>query len=187
METTVRVGKVRSVMCRSGHGYSLYAEVAVDMGNTSVVPTITIDHVDDAEHQNGDAHHPDEPHASSSTDPEVPGAMPSGPTPAIPDWYKCGWRAVGGADSPLKTEGDEKDRLVLAAFLSEQYYGEWYHNAALIVAVSVFLSSPSENRAPIMMILHRLSYSRISLPASTSAGAGSSFSSRSVTPTTRPP
>lgn len=67
---------------------------------------------------------------------QPPGAMPSGPAPAIPDWYKVGWRAVSGIDAPPPAEGEELDKGVLDLFLAEQYYGAWYHNAALIFFVS---------------------------------------------------
>ncbi|PCH33337.1 tricalbin [Wolfiporia cocos MD-104 SS10] len=106
-------------------------EVAVDTGNSTVVPTITIDHVDDDTHSGAEGVTP--------SDVPVPGAMPAGDASAIPDWYKVGWRAVGGIDTPAKTEGEEKDKAVLATFLTEQYYGDWYHNAAIIV-VAVFVS-----------------------------------------------
>ncbi|OBZ79219.1 Uncharacterized protein PYUK71.03c [Grifola frondosa] len=66
------------------------------------------------------------------SDLEMPGAMPSGPAPTIPDWYKVGWRSVSGIDTPILSEGEERDKLVLSMFLKEQYYGEWYHNAAII-------------------------------------------------------
>lgn len=101
-------------------------EVPVDMGDANIVPTITVEDVDKL----------------AETDPEsqspqpIPGAMPAGPAPVIPDWYKIGWRAVGGLDEPALTEGEEKDKAVLLAFLKEQFYGDWYHNAAIIVFVS---------------------------------------------------
>ncbi|KAH9948433.1 C2 domain-containing protein [Amylocystis lapponica] len=41
-----------------------------------------------------------------------------------------------GERIPTK-QGEEKDKSVLALFLSEQFYGEWYHNAALIVVAVV--------------------------------------------------
>ena len=69
------------------------------------------------------------------TGPQPPGAMPDGPAPPIPDWYKVGWRAVGGIDDPA-TEGEEKDKAALDLFISEMYYGAWYHNAAIIFFVS---------------------------------------------------
>lgn len=55
--------------------------------------------------------------------------------PAIPDWYKVGWRQAAGIDNPPLAEGEEKDKGVLDLFLSEQFYGSWYHNAAIIIFV----------------------------------------------------
>ena len=105
------------------------AEVPVDTGKANVVPTITIDDTEKlAEVQ--------EPESSLQQQP--PGAMPAGPAPPIPDWYKVGWRAVSGVDDPALPVGDAKHKTVLDAFIKEQFYGEWYHNAALIVAVCSF-------------------------------------------------
>lgn len=67
--------------------------------------------------------------------PTPPGGMPTAPAANIPDWYKVGWRAVSGIDLPPLAEGEEKDRSILHLFLSEQFYGDWYHNAAIIVFV----------------------------------------------------
>lgn len=60
--------------------------------------------------------------------------MPDGPAPTIPEWYKAGWRAVGGIDSPKK-EGEEHDKSIIDMYLNEQFYGAWYHNAAIIFFV----------------------------------------------------
>ena len=62
--------------------------------------------------------------------------MPTAPAPEIPDWYKLGWRDVSGIDRQVTLQGEEKDKELLSLFLTEQFYGEWYHNAAMIVAVS---------------------------------------------------
>ena len=62
--------------------------------------------------------------------------MPNGPAPEIPDWYKVGWRDVSGIDRPALQEGEAKDKALLDLFLSEQFYGEWYHSAAVIFFVS---------------------------------------------------
>ncbi|KAH9949508.1 tricalbin [Amylocystis lapponica] len=133
--------KLKSVKDDPGAGGK---EVTVDTGNTMVVPTITIEDVDKKHHENGHAAH-HEPQSQPEPVQEyipadeapVPGAMPAGPAPVIPDWYKVGWRAVGGIDNLPPQEGEEKDKSVLAMFLSEQFYGEWYHNAALIVVAVV--------------------------------------------------
>lgn len=102
------------------------AEVPVDTGKANVLPTITIEDVDRLDEV-------DEPLTPLQEQP--PGAMPAGPAPVIPDWYKVGWRAIAGIDEPAVSEGEAKDKTVLDAFLKEQFYGEWYHNAALILVV----------------------------------------------------
>ncbi|KAF5384758.1 hypothetical protein D9757_006278 [Collybiopsis confluens] len=115
-------------------------EVQIDLGNSNVIPTINIQDVDgEKKIQQKDA--PPAPSATSSdeTTASLPGAFPSGPAPSIPEWYQVGWRAVSGIDRPPLPEGEEKERSVLQLFLSEQFYGDWYHNAAIIV-FAVFAS-----------------------------------------------
>lgn len=65
----------------------------------------------------------------------MPGSMPTGPAPAIPDWYRVGWRAVSAIDKPL-AEGEERERGIIAMFIDDMYYGQWYHNAGIIFFVS---------------------------------------------------
>lgn len=74
------------------------------------------------------------PTAPSEAGSSVPGDYPAAKAPVIPDWYKIGWRAVTGIDNPLP-EGVEKDKGILMEYINEQYYGDWYHNAAIIVVV----------------------------------------------------
>ncbi|KAI0639057.1 tricalbin [Trametes polyzona] len=134
-------------------------ELAVDTGGgkPTILPTITIEDVDRSRPANGNGHSaadsaasptsptwptsPTSPTAPTAptdpTDPEVPGAMPNGPAPAIPDWYRLGWRDVSGIDKPPLPEGEEKDKEILTLFLKEQFYGEWYHNAGLIIATVI--------------------------------------------------
>ena len=138
----------RSRSCQSADRRRCVAEVAVDTGKTtpSILPTITIEDADNIPHPNGHSQKtvPDSPASptwptdpTSPDTPEVPGAMPNGPAPEIPDWYKVGWRDVSGVDKPVvKAEGEEKEKELLSLFLSEQFYGEWYHNAAMVVVVS---------------------------------------------------
>lgn len=66
----------------------------------------------------------------------VPGAIPAKQAASIPDWYKVGWRQMSGIDKqPLPEE--ERDKGVLDLFLAEHYYGDWYHNAGIIIFVRI--------------------------------------------------
>lgn len=98
-------------------------ELAVDTGNSDVIPTITVHDVEA---------HPDDV-ATTVQPAKTPGSFDAVPY-VIPDWYKVGWRAAGGLDSP-GLQGNAKDTAILSAFLKEQYYGDWYHNAGLIFFV----------------------------------------------------
>ncbi|KAB5592905.1 hypothetical protein CTheo_3616 [Ceratobasidium theobromae] len=111
-------------------------ELIVDTGGpTSITPTITIEDVDrdtksvveDPKVQNGQP---------------IPGDLPGEPASVIPDWYKVGWRAHAGIDDPPPTR-EERERSVIEQWVSEMYYGEWYHNAAVIffaVAASHYMT-----------------------------------------------
>jgi Ca2+-dependent lipid-binding protein len=82
-----------------------------------------------------------EEHAQAPPDgtPVTPGALPTTLAPAIPDWYKVGWRQVGGIDADPPATGEQKDRSVLDMFLGEQFYGHWYYNAGIVIFVcSIF-------------------------------------------------
>ncbi|THH27082.1 hypothetical protein EUX98_g7106 [Antrodiella citrinella] len=104
-------------------------ELSLDAGNTNIIPTITI--------QDADVAHDDYPVDNDAhprpQDPQPPGALPSAPAPVIPDWYKVGWRAVSGIDDRAVAEGDARHKFILDAFLHEQFYGDWYHSAGLII------------------------------------------------------
>lgn len=95
-------------------------------GNGHVLPAIRVYDAEKA--TNEEDEHP-------APLPPAPGGYPSGLAPVIPDWYKVGWRAVANVDAPPPEEGEEKDKSILGLFLSEQFYGAWYHNAALIFFV----------------------------------------------------
>lgn len=107
-----------------------HSEVQVSTGKTPALPpTITVTDADQDPHPTGVP-----PESLPPSNKAVPGALPDGPAPQIPDWYKVGWRAVGGIDEPI-TEGEERDKAILEQFLSEQFYGAWWHNAAVIFFV----------------------------------------------------
>ena len=102
------------------------AEVAISSGQTPALPpTITVTDADTE--------------ADIPSSSELPGTLPEEAAPAIPDWFKIGWRAVGGIDNAPLTEGLQKDKALLEMFINEQYYGAWYHNAAIIF-FAVFMS-----------------------------------------------
>lgn len=119
-----------------------FSEVQIDTGHSGVIPTINIQDADTGAEVGG---------VDSAADtPTPPGGMPTGPAPAIPDWYKVGWRQMSGIDAAPLPEGEEKDKGVLDMFLSEQFYGSWYHNAALIVFVGAqpsFVAKPFKNNS----------------------------------------
>jgi hypothetical protein len=110
------------------------------------VPTVTIEDVDAKLEQQKENIEPlktdkddaQRVHAISDGAEGVPGQLPAAAAPTIPDWYKIGWRAVGGQDAP---EGKDPDKHVLAAFVADQYFGDWYHNAAIIVVVCTLYTS----------------------------------------------
>jgi hypothetical protein len=96
----------------------LHAEIAVD------APQITVENADEKKQTvNGEAF--------EGGMPATPGGMPAGLAHVIPDWYRVGWRGM----LPPPAEGEQRDKSILDLFLHEQFYGEWYHNAAIIVVV----------------------------------------------------
>lgn len=105
------------------------SELSID---GATLPTITVEDTDEVTNNKQEKSGSVTPSA-----PTVPGEFPSGLAPAIPDWYKVGWRAVANIDAPPLEEGEEKDNHILQLFLAEQYYGQWYHNAALICFVGL--------------------------------------------------
>ncbi|KAJ7124724.1 C2 domain-containing protein [Mycena crocata] len=120
--------QLKSVKDDSGPGAR---ELKIETGKSSVIPTITVEDID-AEKAAAEAsdEHDDTP--------QPPGALAAAAGP-IPDWYKVGWRQASGIDAAPLAEGEERDKGVLDLFLAEQFYGSWYHNAALIV-FAVFAS-----------------------------------------------
>ncbi|KAG5648236.1 hypothetical protein DXG03_006194 [Asterophora parasitica] len=131
--------KLKSVNESAGAGEK---ELPVQQGGSNVAPTIQVEDTDSGPSKLV-ASGTDQVVEEVQTDSAIPGAMPSKPAPAIPDWYRVGWRQTSGIDKPPLPEGEEKDKGVLDIFLSEQFYGAWYHNAGLIVfavIVSHFLT-----------------------------------------------
>ena len=107
------------------------SEVSIDTGAgaSKIVPTIKIeDHDSDKEATVVDPEEADTP--------KPPGDMPSGPAPEIPDWYIVGWRQMSHIDEVDPEDETQRDKSALAELVSEQYYGEWFHNAAIIIFVS---------------------------------------------------
>lgn len=125
------MGRMPSVAHKPQPRSFMYLEVALDVGKApAAAPTITVSDADNDPSITS-------PNSAQALNGQPPGALPAGPAPVIPDWYKVGWRAVGGVDEPALTEGELKDKAVLDQFLSEQFYGAWYHNAAIIFFVSL--------------------------------------------------
>lgn len=108
-------------------------ELAIDTGGSSVIPTITISDVEADKPSAESPVHTYHTKSNGDLPDTVPGDIPDGPV-VIPDWYKVGWRAAGGIDN--FTEDTARDKSILETFVAEQYYGEWYHSAALVFFVS---------------------------------------------------
>ncbi|KAJ7456618.1 C2 domain-containing protein [Mycena latifolia] len=120
--------QLKSVKNDSGPGAR---ELAIETGKSNVVPTITVEDIDSEKTR-------DDSDDQADDTPNPPGAL--GPAAsAIPDWYRVGWRQASRIDAEPPAEGEEQDKGVLDMFLAEQFYGTWYHNAALIV-FAVFAS-----------------------------------------------
>jgi len=134
-------------------------EVQIDNGKSNVVPTIVIH---DTEIKPNDKAAPSESPATATTEEaessndgeSVPGAMPGGPSTGIPDWYKVGWREMSGIDTIPDEEAREK--RLLETFISEQYYGDWYHSAGIIVFVRVLPGGISSFANPCLRLSSHL-------------------------------
>ncbi|KAF9458350.1 C2 domain-containing protein [Collybia nuda] len=113
-------------------------EVQIDAGGPNIIPTISIQDTD-GEHKLVASDTPQSVQEVQQDSQAIPGALSDTVAPAIPDWYKVGWRQAAGIDNAPLAEGEEKDKGVLDLFLSEQFYGSWYHNAAIII-FAVFAS-----------------------------------------------
>jgi len=96
-----------------------FQELSVDTGSDGPIPTITIEDADKEGPKDA---------------PPVPGQLPASKAPVIPDWYKVGWRAFTDLDKPSE-EDDQRQLRLMNTWISEQYYGQWYYNAAVIIFV----------------------------------------------------
>ncbi|EIW70089.1 hypothetical protein TREMEDRAFT_71520 [Tremella mesenterica DSM 1558] len=106
------------------HGVGSRA-VAIDTSNKANVPrpTVTLDDVDKTSRAEGE-----EVGAAA-----MPGAVPAGAAPSVPTWVLAGWQRVANADLGSGDAKTQEQLGVLADYLSEQTYGAWYHNAAVIL------------------------------------------------------
>jgi hypothetical protein len=105
-------------------GYLPLQELPVDTGGDGPIPTITIEDVDKEGPKDA---------------PPIPGELPASKAPVIPDWYKVGWRAFTDLDKPSEDD-DQRQLRLMNTWISEQYYGQWYYNAAVIIFVCYPLS-----------------------------------------------
>ncbi|KAF8640747.1 hypothetical protein AX17_000398 [Amanita inopinata Kibby_2008] len=108
--------------------------LSVDTAASSMLPTITIEDADEPSTTTAQAAADTvkKPQEAEEETQRLPGDISAQSVEAIPDWYRIGWREMSGVDDPL-VEGEAKDEQVLNIFLSEQFYGQWYHNAGVIV------------------------------------------------------
>jgi hypothetical protein len=84
----------------------------------------------------------------------IPGAIPSSNSSVNPECYKVGWRAFTDLDKHPEDEDQNLVRLMYA-WLFNQYYGQGYHSAAIIVFVchptaSSFATSSCPNPSPFL-------------------------------------
>jgi hypothetical protein len=114
-------------------------ELQVPKGDINILPTITVEDID-SEKVPPPSPSPHDSHDVGTAAQPIPGGLPAHLAAAIPSWYKVGWRHMSGIDNPPLPEGEEKDKGILDVFLSEQFYGSWYHNAAVIVFVGLCAS-----------------------------------------------
>jgi hypothetical protein len=95
--------------------------------------------------------------------PTTPGAFKSGPAKGLPDWYKVGWTGFSDLPNPgdeiimsefskvhtseeiqelykgSRGSNGEYNRDVLAQFVNEKYYGEWWFNVGAVF-ISIFFT-----------------------------------------------
>lgn len=117
----------QSCTCRSAYltlwSY-ICSEVVTDIGGHNVKPTITLADVSAA----SKAEQQRAPDTQAASQAAIPGGLPSEIAAAIPEWYRVGWRAQSQA--VMDTGGDIVEARhigLLEEFVSESYYGAWYH------------------------------------------------------------
>ena len=126
---------------------SSFTEVKLVSGGPLNQPKITVEDFDEAEkHEKVEKHENVEqqeiPSALTESDERpIIGELGTAVLPAIPDWYRVGWRAVSGIDRPI-AEGEALEQNVISMFMHEMYYGQWFHNAGVIFFVSSLLFLP---------------------------------------------
>ncbi|WWC72638.1 uncharacterized protein I206_106602 [Kwoniella pini CBS 10737] len=84
------------------------------------IPTVSLADVDRASRAEG----------QGAGEQDLPGAIPTGAAPSVPTYIKTGWRQVAGLGKDDKTAEESN---ILAAYLTEQMYGAWFHNAGIIL------------------------------------------------------
>ncbi|KAG6866873.1 hypothetical protein C0991_008810 [Blastosporella zonata] len=128
--------KLKSINGNGGHGGQ---ELPVQKGPSMAIPTIIVQDTTNEGSKtvaSGTQQSAQEVQHEAAS---VPGAYSTPHAPTIPDWYRVGWRQTAGIDHNNLSEGEEKDKGILDLFIAEQYYGDWYHNAAIIL-FAVFAS-----------------------------------------------
>lgn len=103
-------------------------------GPPTVIPTITVQDTDEGSKTVASGTDQSAELVQQEED-SVPGGYSTPTASTIPDWYRVGWHQMVEVDDNIS--GEEKDKGVLDLFLKEQYYGDWFHNAAIIVFVSL--------------------------------------------------
>ncbi|KAH8835823.1 C2 domain-containing protein [Flagelloscypha sp. PMI_526] len=140
-EKAAAAGKARSAL-QPVNGVSLKPsaaparEVQLDTQSSNVIPTINIQHAGEFDTSSSSENKVQateklSPVSPASDDmPPSPGSLRDTPAP-LPDLSKVGWRNVSGIDT--SSEEQQAETAVIDAFLSDQFYGSWYHNAGIIV------------------------------------------------------
>jgi Ca2+-dependent lipid-binding protein len=119
-----------------------FAEIPIDTGSDGPLPTITIEDADKERARDV---------------PQLPGDLPASKASQIPDWYRVGWRAFT-TPAASSEDKDLKQLRLMNSWISEQYYGQWYYNAAVIIFVchfSAYLSVARSCSTCIPLLSHK--------------------------------